>query len=262
VLRRLFAASVPKELSAPDQNEDAFGCDDSRQLYVLSDGASESFNSWSWSRILVRVGLEFRPRSPRGYCQLLRHCINVYEDRCRAGEMSWAQEAAFARGSFATFLAVKAARGPGNVIVFGTGDTIAVLVAGGEIVFSFPYSSPEQFARRPHLLSTRVDRNRLGGIDIVAALRSLCREDPAGDLHRRWSVSERCEPRILCMTDALGAWLLEGERNGERPLEKLLEIATPAELHDLVEEEREAGRMRRDDSTLVVLGWSDAPPDA
>jgi hypothetical protein len=262
VLRKRFAASVPKDPAAPELNEDSLGCDESRQVFVLSDGASESFNSRLWSRILVGVGLEVRPRSPRGFCQALRHCINVYDDWCRGLVMTWAEEAAFARGSFATLLAVRAARGAGDALVLGTGDSLAVLAAGNEIVSTFPYTSAEQFAERPHLLSTRAALNRLGGIDIVEALRSLCREEPAGPIHRKWRLEGMRDARVVCVTDAVGAWLLDGESRGEPRLRRLLEIASAEELRSLVEEERRQRRMRLDDSTLLVLGWDDGPADA
>ena len=262
MLRKRYAASVPKDPAAPEQNEDSFGCDEARQLFVLSDGASESFNSRLWARVLVGVGLEVRPGSPRAHCQFLRHCINVYEDRCREGVRTWAEEAAYARGSFATYLAVRGARAPEEAIVLGTGDSLAVLAADGELVSSFPYTTAEQFAERPHLLSTRPALNRLGGIDVVEALRSLCREDPGGALHRRWNLGEFHGARILCMTDALGAWLLRGEQDGEPRLRRLLELETEEDLRELVEEERRHRRMRRDDTTLLVLGWNDAAADA
>lgn len=261
MLRKRFAASVSKDPSAPEQNEDAFGCDDARQLYVVSDGASESFNSRLWSRVLVGVGLELRPRKPRAFCQALRHCINVYEDWCKAKGMSWAEEASFARGSFATFLSVRAGEQPGQALVLGTGDSIAVLASEGAVVSSFPYTTAAEFAARPHLLSTRAALNRLGGIDVATALRSLCREEPTGPLHRNWKLAGLREGRVLCMTDALGAWLLHGEKTPER-LRTLLGIQREEELRDLVVEERKNRRMRTDDSTLVVLGWNDASPDA
>jgi hypothetical protein len=55
------------------------------------------------------------------------------------------------------------------------------------------------------------------------------------------------------MTDALGAWLLRGIESGDNfTLERLLGIRTEQDLRELVELERTEGRMRRDDSTLVI----------
>jgi hypothetical protein len=58
---------------------------------------------------------------------------------------------------------------------------------------------------------------------------------------------------LLCVTDALGAWLLSGPEDRAERLRQLLSASSEEALRALVDEERAAGRMRRDDTTLLML---------
>jgi hypothetical protein len=59
----------------------------------------------------------------------------------------------------------------------------------------------------------------------------------------------------VCVTDALGEWLLRQTKSGGDGLARLLAMSTEEELADLVVRERQAGRMRIDDSTLIVAAF-------
>ena len=62
-------------------------------------------------------------------------------------------------------------------------------------------------------------------------------------------------PRLVCVTDALGEWLLRQTQSDGDGLARLLALTTEEELIALVVEERAAGRMRVDDSTLLVAAF-------
>jgi hypothetical protein len=63
------------------------------------------------------------------------------------------------------------------------------------------------------------------------------------------------------VTDALGEWLLRQNQCGGDGLEKLLAIASEEEFINLIVEERSAGRMRVDDSTLMVMAFDQGVGD-
>ncbi|MEQ1934183.1 MAG: hypothetical protein ABL962_09950 [Fimbriimonadaceae bacterium] len=149
--------------------------------------------------------------------------------------MSWSAQAAFDRGSFATLLGVQVDDKRGATIL-GIGDSLAVLADGEEVRETFPYSSPEQFQAHPLLLSTILERNG-----------TLLEQQPI----TRWSFEGMTAPRILCMTDALGAWLLT-DRAGRLPI--LLALTSRFEFEALVVGERSQATMRRDDTSLLILG--------
>ena len=65
-------------------------------------------------------------------------------------------------------------------------------------------------------------------------------------------------PRLACVTDALGEWLLRQTQSGGDGLARLLAMSAEEELADLVVRERQAGRMRVDNSTLIVAAFDKA----
>ena len=219
-----------KQVAEPHLNEDASSYRSAKGIYVVSDGASESFASRRWARVLV-ARYARRPSIDESW---LAEAIADYSATFDRAAMSWSAQAAFDRGSFATLLALQF--DPSGVSVLGIGDSLAVLDDGAEIRATFPYSEPEQFRANPLLLSTIHDRN-------AAVL--------AGDFSTRWQFDGIGSPRLFLMTDAIGAWLLSARV--ER-MARLRALATRAEFAAMVEEARADGTMRRDDTTLLVIG--------
>lgn len=119
---------------------------------------------------------------------------------------------------------------------WGLGDSLAVLDDGATIRATFPYSDPGQFRANPLLLSTIHDRNE-------AILGS--------DFATYWSFQRVDSPKLFCMTDAIGAWLLSAH---DDRMERLRTLRSRAEFLELVEAARADGTMRRDDTTLLVIG--------
>jgi hypothetical protein len=72
---------------------------------------------------------------------------------------------------------------------------------------------------------------------------------------KHFELSQLATPLLLCVTDALGEWLLRQVSSGGDGISRLLAIASEEELIALVVEERTAGRMRIDDSTLIVASF-------
>lgn len=227
-MRVLHRWTVGKQVAEPHLNEDATACANVKGVYAVSDGASESFASHRWARILVSRYVR-RPVIDGAW---LAQAIAAYHAAFDRATMSWSAQAAFDRGSFATLLGLRF--DPSGVSVLGIGDSLAVLDDGTEIRATFPYSEPEQFRANPLLLSTIHDRN--------AAILGT-------DFTTRWHLDRMS--KLFCMTDAIGAWLLF-----DRPerMARLRALQTRAEFVALVEEARADGTMRRDDTTLLVIG--------
>jgi hypothetical protein len=245
----LFKGTVPKHSGFPEANEDEVRACDARQVYVLSDGASESYNSALWARVIVEAWFTSPPR--RAYLRWLRNAIKEYEYRSDTTNMSWSQEAAFARGSFASLLALNWTQ-EFDLQVTAVGDTVVLLVADGQVCWSFPYTNAAQFRDRPHLLSTILELNLTPYF--IRAVRAIIANESAGPCHASVPLHAGDERRLLCATDAFGAWLLaDGEHQSDR-LQRILNISSEEALVALVEEERAAGTMRRDDTTLLILG--------
>src|SRR5689334_10979412 len=93
-------------------NEDARSISPRRGVSALSDGASVSFDSAAWAKILVRRYAQ----NPQFDRQWLRGAINEFAKLYDRESLPWMQQASFDRGSFASLLGVKHL-GAGNVQV-------------------------------------------------------------------------------------------------------------------------------------------------
>ncbi|WMJ70640.1 hypothetical protein [Stenotrophomonas sp. 24(2023)] len=229
----LFEGTVAKHVESPDDNEDARCLAPERGRVVLSDGASESFDARNWARLLVERILEEELSM-----DTVAVCARSYEAIYDPDTLSWSKAAAYERGSFATLLIAQDLPDANTVQITAVGDSLAVWLDGDQWMASAPYERSDQFQEKPSLLATRLELNE------------------SDDEHwsvREWKYEAQGDRFLLCMTDALGAWLLAHQERGDSSALKLLSgIRYVQELTELVERERSAGRMRRDDSTLII----------
>jgi hypothetical protein len=242
-MRDLFAGSFAKEPDRPEANEDAYTFSPDRQRLVVSDGASESYDPRVWARLLAA---KFATDPSFGQ-DWLRSAVSAYLAEHNFESMSWSQQLAFERGCFATLLAAEHDPVANQLILFGIGDSVAVLFDGESIARSWPSDEPEKFLERPTLLSTRVEHNEFT-------------RHAEFDVYQRASIdlSGLSDPLLLCMTDALGEWTLRMSQQQPERVVALLRIRTNGELARLVIAERAAKRMRVDDSTLIILKFDAA----
>jgi hypothetical protein len=234
----LFQGSVAKHLDSPEDNEDAFNVVAQRDRIVVCDGASESFDAKKWARLLADKFAEEEID-----LSSVSTCIEAFEALHDPSSMGWAKAGAYERGSFATALIAQDI--PPDLVVSLTcaGDSAAFLTDGATILESLPYTSSADFEKRPILLSTLDAHNRWLEAD----------GPQSGAMRAKWSYAERRPLFLLCMTDALAAWLLRTvEQRDPTGLERLMSIRTDEELAQLVEGERTSKLMRRDDSTLII----------
>ena len=230
-----LAFSVPKR--EDQHNEDSFHRT-AKGVYALSDGASVSFDSASWARILVRR----YTRDPEFTREWLSAAIAEFRKLYDRDSLPWMQQASFDKGSFASLLGVRIADGGRAIQVLSVGDSLAVLCDGDRIKATFPLSTAAEFAASPQLICTNPTHNTF-----------LDKLDFAYDLVADWTFRGLEQPALLCMTDALGHWLLSQRDRGLSPIGILRRLRTPGAFARFVQEERAAGRMKRDDTTLIAL---------
>jgi hypothetical protein len=230
-----LAFSVPKR--EDQHNEDSFHRS-TKGVHALSDGASVSFDSASWARILVRR----YTRDPEFTREWLAAAISEFLELYDRDSLPWMQQASFDKGSFASLLGVRIVDGGRLIQVLSVGDSLAVLCDGDRIKATFPLSDASEFTRSPQLICTNPAENAF--LDEV---------DFAYDLVADWTFHGLEQPALLCMTDALGHWLLSQRDRNASPISVLRQVKTPGAFARFVQEERAAGRMKRDDTTLMAL---------
>ncbi len=236
----MFAGSLPKEAAFPDDNEDLVAVSDDFRRVVVCDGASESFDSKTWARVVQESFMD----SIQINKQWIEAALADYHSKFDFPSMNWSRQAAFERGSYTTLLGIDFSEGDRLAMVTAIGDSVAFLLSGGNMEKSFPYNSAEQFHERPLLLSTKGSAN---SFDLESGL--------AGLLKTEWRTDQGVDVAILCMTDALGQWALKGQEDGNPRWSELCGIRTVDELSTLVKRECDANAMRTDDISLLHLGF-------
>jgi hypothetical protein len=234
-MQTLYAGSFAKYANVPGDNEDAFTVSGNGGCIVVCDGASDSFDARNWAELLVRH-FSANPVTKAG----VDACVAAYVAGTDPAALSWSRQMAFERGSFSTLVRVETGV-VGELCVTTVGDSLVVLTDGETFLHCQPYATSARFSERPLLLSTLAHHN--------AAFDDVCL---AGLTQTVLYPTDR-PTFLLCMTDALGAWLLSRTEAGDcTALEDLLAVRSDDDLCTLVERERAAGLMRRDDATLVI----------
>jgi len=208
-----------------------------RGRVVLSDGASESFDARNWANLIVDQFLNSEPSDERIYSS-----IQAYGALHDPSTLTWSKAAAYERGSFATLVIAQDDPNRQTVKITALGDSLAVWCNGDNVLETAPYSRSEQFTEKPTLLATRQELNG-----------SVSPGEPGRWDRREWCYDQYGTCLLLCMTDALGAWFLESQEQGNSlAFERLSNVRDPQEFLELVEAERASGAMRRDDTTLII----------
>jgi hypothetical protein len=216
-------------------NEDHSAISRRHGVSALSDGASVSFDSAAWAKILVHQYAS-NPRFDRGW---VNDAIAKFAELYDRDTLPWMQQASFDRGSFASLLGVRHV-GAGMVSVLAVGDSLAVLCNGDQILSSVPYTTPAEFEQRPQLLSTNTADNAfVEDIEPVP-----------------WNLRMYDNPALLCMTDALGQWVLAHRDEKPSPIARLRNLKSLRAFKRFVTRERKAGLLRRDDTTLLAYWQS------
>jgi hypothetical protein len=239
-MKLLFGGSCPKDPLGNDINEDRWAINEDHGTLALCDGASESFDSSVWGQILADKFVLDPAVTPKW----LSDAVAGYVARHDFASMSWSRQASYERGSFSTLIGVQHIRENNTVEVLAVGDSIAVFTDGDRLIRSWLYTDPERFKDRPTLFSTLTEHNTfLSDADFWTTHGTL------------FNIAECVSPRLVCLTDAIGEWLLRQMQSGGDALAQLLSLRTEEELIALVIEERATGRMRVDDSTVLILAF-------
>jgi hypothetical protein len=246
---QIRAYSIEKEGNSPEEYEDAWAMDDSRQRVAIADGASDAFEARLWAEALVSTFVQEPPPRPSADALLawLERPALIWREGIDWEDLRYYHEEKARRGSFAAFLgAVFSIPGPdqaggrlprGEVARYtavAVGDSCLFHVRGGELVTHFPVEKTSDFGTTPLLLSTIMAHNR------VVLERPIVR---CGYL--------RPGDRLYLATDALSAWFLGRVEAGEPPW-PVVEEMTSEVFGELVSQLRQEG-LRNDDCTLLVL---------
>lgn len=215
---------------------------------AVADGATESMLSGSWARTLVK---EFTDSEDD-----MRSCLDRaldswpgwlqrYKTKREEDEkpIAWYEEPGLARGAHATLLVAEFVLDPnslpnrqsGTWTAVAIGDSCLFQVSDERLNCAFPLITSVDFNTSPALVHTAVEDRTL--LDKHSRTRSGTWT--SGDIF------------FLC-TDALAEWFLSTSENDSRPWETWRDFSSgPQDFYEWVQVERQAGRLKNDDVTLL-----------
>jgi hypothetical protein len=229
-LRVDFVATVAKDVLRQDLNEDANAIGDT--CIAVADGASESFDSKTWAQLIAHSYIQ----DPHINATWAVQRTADYQEKTDLSALSWAQQAAYERGSFTTLLGIRLLEGGHDVQLTAIGDSLALHIRDSLLIASFPFTTPAEFDAPPHLLSTLTSANGF-----------LEEPDWSSKACTAWAVQP--SDQILIVTDAVGHWLL----SHLEALPSLIAVTKEEEFQQVVKAQRAKGLLRLDDSTLVRI---------
>jgi hypothetical protein len=254
---------VGKLGNSAEEYEDATGSSSEGRRFAIADGATQTSFADRWSQILA---LEFIMNPPAEEPLPVRwnNWLEPLQEAWSMGipwdKLPWFALEKARTGACTTLLALEFipgsdANGHSSPSLWhrmlgvpatpamrwkaeAVGDTCLFLVRADRLMQSFPLTRPAEFTHSPVLITTDPKQNRL----VCEHLKTA-----AGD----------CQPGddFLLMTDALAKWFLLRHLVGERPWRRLRELVDEPAFRQFVVEEREAGRMENDDTTLMAIRW-------
>jgi hypothetical protein len=229
----LGAFTIEKEPGIP--NEDRFLVSEGGHAIAVCDGASQSYDSAAWAELLCRAFIQDQSVD-RAW---ISHAAAEYNSGYALSDLPWMKQAAFERGSFSTLLGIEALPAA-TVRVTAFGDSLLVLADRDRFVASCPYQDAKNFDADPQLISTSPIFNAHLTDEFIQTSTRL------------FDLKGCAAPIILLMTDALGRWVLERKDDPET-WRRLLSLDQSG-FAQLIQEERASRRMRKDDSTLLLVG--------
>lgn len=235
---------VPKDGMPLDDCQDAAEYDEERWRFAVADGATESWNSALWARLLVESYVaEIDPTPPWAtWLPDLRARWTAQTEQARGpAELDWFLEDRYALGAYATFLGVTLLPFPDpddggfSWVALALGDTCLFQIRGEQLVLAFPVGRSADFNSVPWLVGSR------GSDEVpVSQGQNLAGRLLPGD-------------RLLLMTDALACWFLTCCERGEKPWLRLLTILHADGFASWVQGLRTAHQLRNDDTTVLAL---------
>src|SRR5579871_1339498 len=203
---------------------------------AVADGATETLFSGLWASLLTRA-YSYAP-SHAAFLNALPALRADWQQRIEANPLPWYAEEKARSGAFATLLGLTLKTGHARDVTYyeclAVGDSCLFHMRDAHLFRAFPLTRAADFNNSPYLLASHPLRNA----DLAEHLRSTAHRAVAGDT-------------LLLLTDALAHWFLQAiEADPARP-DPLRNVTTPDAFAQLVQQEREAHRLRNDDTTLL-----------
>jgi hypothetical protein len=233
------AFSYPKGGAGFEEYEDAIawsrGARGRRtpRRYAVADGASESSFARLWAQLLTEA-YAHGMLAPGTLRDDLARLAQRWQAYVNLRPLPWYGAEKARRGAFAAVVGLTL-RHDSTWTALAVGDCCLVQVRAGGLERAFPITDPDDFGRRPFLLSSNLDRN-------------VALEDAVSLADGEWQHGDT----FLLMSDALAAYVLTAvTRGGCGVAEALAGFEHQSEFYAWAGKLRAAGTLRNDDCALL-----------
>jgi len=226
---------VPKAGGEEAEYEDAaeISTADGPVCAAVADGATETAFSGLWARILARGMVARAATDEASFRSVVQAGRPKWREAVarRAADAPWYVRAKAEEGAFAAVLCLSL-REDGSWNALSVGDCCLLQLRDGHVRRSWPFETSDAFPHRPSLVASRSSE-------------PLPSPQTASGT---WTNGDT----LLLATDAAAAWLLDRENVDVKDL-------GPEGVRSTVDTARDAGALRNDDVTLLVLELASAP---
>tara|TARA_S200000501_G_C20723062_1_gene699343 strand:- start:27 stop:785 length:759 start_codon:yes stop_codon:yes gene_type:complete len=239
--------TVPKEICYPESNEDFFNMHDSGFSCALSDGASESYDSKTWAKLLCQCFIRESKRKFFGNFYKHKQIKNLIgKSRFKFFEifskqsLSWSQQAAFDRGSFASLTGL--VDHGDSIEILSIGDSVALWQPTKESVNSHFLTETSDFVNQPLLISTKESSDNFFFMqeDIAWATKKIKKK-------------EVYDGSIYLLTDAIAIKILDLIKNGEMLFALNVLRENYSNFESWILSERRKKQIKIDDTTVAWI---------
>lgn len=235
-------ALVPKKGNLASECEDAIGCNSELGRFAVADGATEGFDSKRWARRLVKLWCLFDGPAldVDATAALVRRLGERHSRRWTEAEMPWYLAEKFQAGSFAAFVGLTLSNDRGGCGWSATalGDSCVFQERAGQLVRGIPLDDPAAFGMRPLLVPSQVPLFEHG---VPTGITTSSGKAEKGDV-------------FLLLSDAIACWYLTSLEADPSLAARIHEsIADQHAFAQLIDAEREAGRLRNDDVAALRI---------
>jgi len=239
---------LPKAGLLPSECEDAAALSLRQRRFCVADGATESYDSRRWARLLTRCwAASTQLLTKEEFEPWLSRLGGRLERRWGRKALPWYAEEKARGGAFAAFVGIAFIPSADRLVwqAVALGDSCLVQVQNGAIVHAMPLSDPEAFGYHPTLIPSNLQRQQGIGEQFTVA-----------NGNAAWHDS------FLLLTDAIAAWYLRMSSEEPSRVEELAQLLdandTPG-FERFVERER-ADKSLRNDDVAVLRITVNAPP--
>jgi hypothetical protein len=228
-----FSGSLPKQGESDTSCEDRFALSESPLVRAtVVDGASDGIFVSEWADLLAHWFLTL-PTLDNEFTASLSAIRQQWAEQTSMTPLPWYMQAKRRQGAAGALVGIQFTTERGWLAI-AVGDSCLFQMRGNSLITAFPVETADDFNSIPPLLHT--DPQRSG----ERYARKLTGTFHTGDT-------------FYLMSDALAAWFLREWEQGRNPTQWLGETLTKTSFAERIKVLRESGRLRNDDTTLVLL---------